>query len=157
MKRALLILLSLGIFQFSFGQMTQPSYRINNGIPDVAGFTVVNPTPKGGIRIFSDKDGNPVASPIKIRKYHPEEELGLLQTPSSRPASEIYFNPNFLPRQRTRTEFIAPIPLRDRRLELEVPFEPSLHLMPFDLSPVFRENPIFEERNIRDFNPRRQD
>lgn len=159
MKRALLILFSFGICHLSFGQISYPEYRMTNGIPDVAGFQVESPTPNGGLVVYKGKDGRATASPIKIRRYQPEDTGRLLLRRDEAPvlASEMFFDHDFLPSPRTNTNFITPIPLRDRRLQLEVPFEPSIHLMPFHLSPVYNENPIFEDMNIRDFNPRRDD
>jgi hypothetical protein len=38
-----------------------------------------------------------------------------------------------------------------------VPMDKSIHLMPFQLSPVMNENPIFENYKLQEFYPRRKD
>lgn len=157
MKRSLLILLSLCISSISFGQMTQPTYRMTHGVPDVAGFKVSNPTPNGGILIFSDKNGAPAASAMKIREYQPEEVTGLMNTPSTNLPAEIYFSPELLPSPRRTAVWIAPIPFRDRKMEWITPMENSFHLSPFELSPVMNQNPIFEDYKQHEFLPRRKD
>lgn len=158
MKRALIILISFCISNFSFGQMTQPTYRTTNGVPDVAGFKVTLPTPNGGILIFPDKKGAPAASSMKIREYQPENGFGLMRTPSSNLPAEEYFAPaNLLPSPRRTAVWIAPIPFRDRIMEWETPIESSFHITPFELSPVMNENPIFEDYKQHEFYPRRKD
>jgi len=157
MKRALIILLSICISNFSFGQMTQPTYRTTHGVPDVAGFKVTNPTPNGGILVFPDKKGSPTASSMKIREYHPDDVTGLMRTPSTNLPAEIYFSPELLPSPRQTAVWIAPIPFRDRKMEWEKPIEPSFHMMPFELSPVMNQNPIFEDYKLHEFIPRRKD
>lgn len=159
MKRALLILFSFGICHLSIGQISYPEYRMTNGIPDVAGFQVESPTPNGGLVVYKGRDGKATASPLKSKRYQLDEDNRVLLKRDEAPilANEMHFNYNLLPSPRTSSDFIAPIPLRDRRLELEVPFEPSIHLMPFQLSPVYNQNPIFEDLNIRNFNPIRED
>ncbi|KEO72445.1 hypothetical protein [Anditalea andensis] len=157
MKRALIILLSIGISHFSYGQMTQPTYRTTNGVPDAAGFKVTLPTPNGGLLIFPDKKGNPSASAMKIREYQPDNMTGMVSTPSSNLPSEIYFSPELLPSPRTTAQWIAPIPLKDRTMEWEKAIEPAYHLMPFNLSPAINQNPIFEDYRSHEFYPRRKD
>jgi len=157
MKRALLILLSVGICHLSFGQMTEPSYRTTNGVPDVAGFKVTLPTPNGGLLIYPGKNGIPTASSMKIREYQPENGQSFTQVPTSNLPAEMYFSPDLLPSPRHTAVFIAPIPLRDAKMEWEVPMDNSIHLMPFQLSPVMNENPIFENYKLQEFYPRRRD
>ena len=156
MKRALIILFSLCFSNFSFGQMTQPTYRITNGVPDVAGLQVTLPSPRGGILVFTDKNGAPAASSMKIREYQPENDNELMRTRSSNLPAEIYFSPDILPSPRNTQVWIAPIPFKDKIMEWKKPVESSF-LMPFELSPVMNQNPIFEDYKKHEFVPKRKD
>jgi hypothetical protein len=144
----LLIVLFTGLFIHpTLAQISYPTYRTTNGIPDVAGHQVTNPTPKGGIFVFSNKNGEPQIAPIKIREYHPEENQEFTRQGSSIKASEFYFNPEILPPARPQSLWIGPVPLREGILLLDRPIRPSFHHMPMNLSPVLN-NPIFEDLKI---------
>ncbi|WP_185974326.1 hypothetical protein [Litoribacter populi] len=140
------------ISQPLYAQISYPTYRMTNGVPDASGILVSNPTPNGGLLIYNSKNGQATMAPMKIREFQPEDNdvfNGRIQTIKE---PEMTFTPEVLPDYRPTSQYIAPIPMRTRLLDFNMPdflkHNPSLQI-----NPVWN-NPILEEKKQGDFNLR---